>query len=138
MYLAVLSLVAQSCPTLCDPMDCSPPGSSVHGDSLSKDTGVGCHALFQGNFLTQGSNPGLLHCREILYCLSHQGSPDHQGGFSICFLMERDTIFVFCDTNLYFPQYFIMKNFNREKLKELCVHYLDFTFVNILLYSLYH
>ena len=134
----MLCLVAQSCPTLCDSMDCSPPGSSVHGDSLSKDTGVGCHALFQGNFLTQGSNPGLLHCREILYCLSHQGSPDHQGGFSICFLMERDTIFVFCDTNLYFPQYFIMKNFNREKLKELCVHYLDFTVVNILLYSLYH
>ena len=134
----MLCLFAQSCLTPYDIMDCSPPGSSVHGDSLSKDTGVGCHALFQGNFLTQGSNPGLLHCREILYCLSHQGSPDHQGGFSICFLMERDTIFVFCDTNLYFPQYFIMKNFNREKLKELCVHYLDFTVVNILLYSLYH
>ena len=134
----MLCLFAQSCLTPYDIMDCSPPGSSVHGDSPSKDTGVGCHALFQGNFLTQGSNPGLLHCRQILYCLSHQGSPDHQGGSSICFLMERDTIFVFCDMNLYFPQYFIMKNFNREKLKELCVHYLDFTVVNILLYSLYH
>ena len=134
----MLCLFAQSCLTPYDIMDCSPPGSSVHGDSPSKDTGVGCHALFQGTFLTQGSNPGLLHCRQILYCLSHQGSPDHQGGSSICFLMERDTIFVFCDTNLYFPQYFIMKNFNREKLKELCVHYLDFTVVNILLYSLYH
>ena len=32
-----------SCPTLCNPMDCSPPGSSVHGDSLGKNTGVGCH-----------------------------------------------------------------------------------------------
>ena len=42
-------LVAQSCPTLCDPMDCSPPGSSVHGDSSGKDIGVGCHALLQGN-----------------------------------------------------------------------------------------
>ena len=41
-----LCLVAQSCPTLCDPMDCSPPGSSVHGDSQGKNTGVGCHALF--------------------------------------------------------------------------------------------
>ena len=67
-------LVTQSCPTLCDPMDCSPPGSSVHGDSPGKNTGVGCHALFQGIFPTQGSNPGLLHCRWILYCLSHQGS----------------------------------------------------------------
>ena len=37
----------QSCPTLCDPMDCSPPGSSIHGDSPGKNTGVGCHALLQ-------------------------------------------------------------------------------------------
>ena len=54
-------------------MDCSPPGSSVHGDSPGKNTGVGCHAFLQGIFPTQGSNPGLLHCRRILYCLSHQG-----------------------------------------------------------------
>ena len=44
-------------------------------DSLGKNTGVGIHFLLQGNFLTQGSNPGLLHCRQVLYCLSHQGSP---------------------------------------------------------------
>ncbi|CAI9161399.1 unnamed protein product [Rangifer tarandus platyrhynchus] len=44
----------------CDPMDRSPPGSSVHGDSLGKKNGVGCHALFQGVFPTQGSNPLLL------------------------------------------------------------------------------
>ena len=50
-------LVAQSCLTLCDPMDCSPPGSSVHGDSLSKNTGVGCHALLQGIFPTEGIKP---------------------------------------------------------------------------------
>ena len=68
-------LVAQSCLTLCDPMDCSPPGFSVHGDSPGKSTGVGCHALLQGIFPTQGSNPGLPHCRWILYRLSHQGSP---------------------------------------------------------------
>ena len=35
------TLIAQSCPTLCDSMDCSPPGSSVHGDSPAKSTGVG-------------------------------------------------------------------------------------------------
>ena len=51
----------QSCPTLCDPIDCSPPGSSVHGDSLGKNTGVGCHALLQKIFPTQGLNLHLLH-----------------------------------------------------------------------------
>ena len=49
--------VAQSCLTLCDPMDYSPPGSSVHRDH--KNTGVGCHDLLQGIFLTQGLNPHL-------------------------------------------------------------------------------
>ena len=44
-----MSLVAQLCPTLCDPMDCSSPGSSVHGDSPGKNTGVGCHALLWGS-----------------------------------------------------------------------------------------
>ena len=57
-------LVTQSCPTLCDPMDCSPPGSSVHGDSLGNNTGVDCHALLQGIFKTQGWNLCLL-------CLLH-------------------------------------------------------------------
>ena len=55
------SEVAQSCSTLCNSMDYSPrnfPG---------KSTGVGCHFLLQGIFLTQGSNPGLLHCRQRLY-----------------------------------------------------------------------
>ena len=56
-------------------MDRIPPGSSVHGNSLGKNTRVGCHALLQGIFPTQGSNPDLLHCRRILYQLSHQGRP---------------------------------------------------------------
>ena len=51
------------------------PSSSVHGDSLGKNTGVGCRDLLQGIFPTQGSNPGLPHCRPILYQLSHKGSP---------------------------------------------------------------
>ena len=58
----------QSCPILCHPMDCSLPGSSGHGDSPGKDTGVGCHPLL---FLTQGLNLyllWLLHCKQILYC----------------------------------------------------------------------
>ena len=64
-------VVTQSCLTLCDPMECSPSGSSVHGVLQAKNTGVGCHSLPQGIFLTQGSNPGLLHCRQILYQLRH-------------------------------------------------------------------
>ena len=62
-------------PKLLWPHDCSPPGSSVHRDSPGKNTWVGCHALLQGIFPTQGLNPGLPHCREILYCLNQQGSP---------------------------------------------------------------
>ena len=72
---AVLCLVAQSCPALCNPMNCSLPGSSVHGASPGKNTGVGSFFLLQGIFLTQESNQGLLHCRRILYQLSFQGSP---------------------------------------------------------------
>ena len=56
-------------------MDCSQPGSSVHGDSPGKNTEVGCHVLLQGNFPTQGLNPGLLHFKKILCYLNHQGSP---------------------------------------------------------------
>ena len=70
--------VAQSYPTLCDPMACSLPGSSVHGNYPDKYTGVDCHALLHGIFPTQGLNPGFPHCRRILYCLSHQGSQWYQ------------------------------------------------------------
>ena len=69
-------LVAESCLTLCDPTDCSPPGSSVHGISQARILGWVSHFLLQGIFLTQGSNTSLLcllHCRQILYLLS-QGS----------------------------------------------------------------
>ena len=54
-------------PTLCSHMDCSPPGCSVH-------------RILQGVFPTQGWSPGLLHCRQILCRLSHQGSPQPQSG----------------------------------------------------------
>ena len=60
----------QSCSTLCDS-----PRLLCPWNSPGKNTGVGCHALLQGIFLTQGLNPGFLHCRQILYHLSHQGSP---------------------------------------------------------------
>ena len=75
--LTVLCLVDLLCPTLNDPMDCSPPGYSVHGDSPGKNAGVGCHTLLHGIFPTEGSNPGLLHCKQILYHLNHQCSFDY-------------------------------------------------------------
>ena len=46
-------------------MDCSPPGSSVHGDSPGENTGMGCHALLQGIFWTQGSTPHLFMSPEL-------------------------------------------------------------------------
>ena len=112
MYV-LCALVAQSCPTLCDCVDCSPSGSSVQGilqarklkwvaippgelpsprteprpptlqaDSLPakppgkpRNTRVCSLSLLQGIFLTQESNWGLLHCTQLLYQLSYQGSP---------------------------------------------------------------
>ena len=68
-----MCLVAQMCPTHCNPMDCSPPGSSIHGDSPGKNTGVGSLSLLQGIFPTQGLNPGLPYCGWILYQLSQPG-----------------------------------------------------------------
>ena len=62
------SEVTQSCPTLCDPVDCSPPGSSVH-EILQARILEWVAILF-----SRRSNLGLL-CRQILYSLSHQGSP---------------------------------------------------------------
>ena len=70
------------CLTLCDPMDwrlLCPWNSPV------KNIGVGGHLLFQGISLTQGLNPGLLHCRQILYHLSHPRSPNRV--FKVCYLV---------------------------------------------------
>ena len=90
--------VTQSCPTLCHPMDCGLPDSSVHEDSLGKNTGVGCLSLLQGIFPTQGSNPHLPHCWQILYQLSHKGSPrKYMGTGRTPALWERKA----CAPNLY-------------------------------------
>ena len=65
------SEVAQSCPTLCDPMESA---RLLHPwDFPGKNTGADSDFLLQQIFLTQGSNPGLPHCRQTLYHLSHQG-----------------------------------------------------------------
>ena len=69
--MTVLCLVAQSRLTVLHHHGLS-ARPLCPGDSPCSDTGVGCHALAQGIFPTQGSNPGLPHCRWILYPLSHQ------------------------------------------------------------------
>ena len=75
----------QLCPTLFNPMNCSPPGSSVHGDSPGNNTGDSCHAFLQGIFPTQGLNPGLPHCS-----LSFPGSSE--GKASPCNTGDLDSI----------------------------------------------
>ena len=70
-----------SCSVTCDPLQThglQPTRLFCSWNFPSKNTGVGCHFLLQGIFLTQESNPSLLHllhCRLILYQLSHKGSP---------------------------------------------------------------
>ena len=73
--ICVCMLVPQSCLTLCNPMDLLSTRLLFPWNSPGTNTRAGCHSLLQGIFPTQESNPGLLHCRQIPYCLSHQGSP---------------------------------------------------------------
>ena len=71
------ALVIYSCPPLCKPMDCSSPGSSVHGILQARTLEWVAIPFSRGIFLTQASNLGLLHCWQVLYCLSHQGKLSH-------------------------------------------------------------
>ena len=75
MNASVKVLHAQSCLILCDPMDCNPPGPSLSMDFSRQEYWSGWPFPSPGIFLTQGLNSGLLHCRQINYFLSHQGSP---------------------------------------------------------------
>ena len=82
----VLCSVAQSCQILGCPMDCRPPGSSVHGDSPGKNSEVDCHAILQVIFPTRGSNSGFLHCRRILLLFKPPRKPMTTGVGSLSFL----------------------------------------------------
>ena len=91
-YNGIICMCAKSFrlyPILWDPMDYSPPGPSVHGESLGKNTGVGCHSPFQGFFLTQGLNlrlSCLLHWQVDSLPLARPGKP-HNGiiATTICY-----------------------------------------------------
>ena len=88
-------LVTQSCLTLCHPVDCSPPSSSVHGDSPGKNTGVGCHALLHGIF-----PPGMESRSPVLQANSllseAPGKPKNAGVGSLSHLQG---IFLFQESN---------------------------------------
>ena len=68
-------LVVPLCPTLCHPINCSPLGSFVYEILQARILEWVAHSFLQEILLTWGLNPGLLYCRQILYSLSHQGSP---------------------------------------------------------------
>ena len=121
IFYHVLCAYLLWCLTLCDSMDYKQPGSFVHRDSPGKNTGMGCHALLQGIFPTQGLNPGLLHCRWIIYQLNHKGSPRilkwviyH---FSSGFLQPRNWTGVSCIAGGFLTVWA-----TREAIILLCVH----------------
>ena len=112
-------LVAQSCPTLCDCMDCSLPGSSVHGDSPGKNTRVGSFSLLPGIFPTRSLNPTLPHCRRILYSLSRQGSPVLYSSFLLAvYFTYGDTCFSATLSNLSYP----LLPHTVSRVCSLCLH----------------
>ena len=80
----ILCLAAQSYLTFGDPMDCSPPGSSIHWIIQARILVWVAVPFSREIFLTQRLNPGLQHCRQILYCQSHQGS----SSFSMKFIFK--------------------------------------------------
>ena len=96
---STLCLAAQSCPTLCNPMDCSPPGSSGHGISQARILEWVAISFSRGIFPTQGLKPCLLcllHYKQILYLLSHRGShwePTNEGPQMWGWLLELCFIF---------------------------------------------
>ena len=81
-------------------------------NSPDNNTGVGCHFLLQGIFPTQGSNPCLLHCRRILYCLIHRGSPciDHNDWYLIYYKckLKFKKILIYCEITLINPSHGII------------------------------
>ena len=72
--LLSLLLFSQLCLTLLRPHGLQPTRLPCSWDFPGENTGMGCHCLLQGIFLTQRWDPCLLHCRQILYQLNHKGS----------------------------------------------------------------
>ena len=84
-------------------------------DFQGKSTGAGCHFLLQGIFPTQGSNPGLPHCRQTLYCLSHQGNLNLLNKYILKLSFFQCLIYIFSMNYIYllqlkcsFPYYLVL------------------------------
>ena len=75
IYTSVLCLVAQSCPTLCHPMDCSPPGSSVHGILQARILEWVAMPSSGGSSQRRDQTQAFCTAGRFFYCLKHQGSP---------------------------------------------------------------
>ena len=86
IYTLCVPSAAQACLTLRNPMHCSPPRSSVLGDSTGKNIGMDCHAFLQGILPTQRLNPGLL---SLLHWQADPLPPCHLGSPCICTLLCR-------------------------------------------------
>ena len=82
----MLCLVTQLCLILCDSMDCSPPDSSVHGDSSGKNTGVGCRTLLQGDLPNPGIEPRSPALRADSLPAEPPGKPQSTGVSSLSLL----------------------------------------------------
>ena len=82
----MLCSVAQLCLTLCDPMDCSPPGSSVHGDSPGKNTGVGCPCPPPGDLPNSGIEPSSPALQVDSLPFEPPGKPKNSGVGNLSFL----------------------------------------------------
>ena len=104
-WIICVCSVAQLCLTLCNPMDCCPPGSSVLGSFSGKNTGMGCHFLLQGIFPTQGLNLclwDLMYWQADSLPLSHLGSSGSYGNSTFNFWSKLHTV---CHTSQNFFQF---------------------------------
>ena len=118
----MMCLVAQLCPVLCDPMDCNPPDSSVHGDSPGKNTGVGCHTLLQGS--SQPRN--WTQSPALQVDSSHQGSPRILEWvaypFSRGYSSPRNQTRVPCIAGGFFTSWATREYYSAIKRNELWIH----------------
>ena len=73
IFIFLVVVVSESCPTLSNPQNCSLPSSPVHGILQPRILEWGAIPFSRGIFPTQGSSPGLLHCRQSLYSPNYQG-----------------------------------------------------------------
>ena len=86
-----------------------------------QNTGVGCHSLLQGIFPTQGSNPDLVHCRRILYQLSHQGNPFSRGYVVTIYFFPLEMFSVLADGE----DVVTGQNYHERERNELIIQHRD-------------